>query len=137
MTHTVFGPFTAQNLGARAWRLRSGASGAQEILLRGADPGSVALMTDAAICSLTFDWRGEAVTVTSSGARGARRFFVKSAIIHEPRAGLYAVLPLASFDSDAKRFWRRVFGLLRVPGGRFLLSLLTRRKRGGPGIAKP
>jgi len=34
--------------------------------------------------------------------------------------------PLASIDADARRFWHRVFRLVRIPGGRYLLKLLTR-----------
>jgi hypothetical protein len=39
---------------------------------------------------------------------------------------LYESLPLVSIDANARRFWRRVFRLVRIPGGRFLLKLLTR-----------
>jgi hypothetical protein len=38
-------------------------------------------------------------------------------------------LPLASIDADARRFWRRVFRLVRIPGGRYLLKVLTRARR--------
>jgi hypothetical protein len=42
---------------------------------------------------------------------------------------LYESLPLVSIDADARRFWRRVFRLVRIPGGRFLLKIL--RPSGG------
>jgi hypothetical protein len=45
--------------------------------------------------------------------------------VHEPLQDLYEGLPLASIDADARRFWRRVFRLVRLPGGRYLLRLLT------------
>ncbi len=38
---------------------------------------------------------------------------------------LYDSLPLVKFDADARRFWRRVFGLVRIPGGRYLLKFLS------------
>jgi hypothetical protein len=38
-------------------------------------------------------------------------------------------LPLVSFDDKARRFWRRVFRLVRIPGGRHLLGVLARRNR--------
>ncbi|HMH88482.1 MAG TPA: hypothetical protein VK523_07555, partial [Steroidobacteraceae bacterium] len=52
-----------------------------------------------------------------------------SAIVHEPLEHLYESLPLVSIDADARRFWRRVFRLVRLPGGRFLLRIL--RPSGG------
>ena len=30
----------------------------------------------------------------------------------------------SSIDADARRFWRRVFRLVRIPGGRYLLKVL-------------
>jgi hypothetical protein len=42
---------------------------------------------------------------------------------------LYEALPLAGFDATARRFWRRVFLLVRLPGGRYLLRLIAQRKR--------
>jgi hypothetical protein len=55
---------------------------------------------------------------------------VRGAIVHEPLPKLYAELPLAGFDERARRFWRRVFRLVRIPGGRHLLGVLARRPRG-------
>ena len=52
------------------------------------------------------------------------------AVAHEPLARLYDTLPLMSFDSQARRFWRRVFFLVRIPGGRRLLGLVARRAGG-------
>jgi hypothetical protein len=34
---------------------------------------------------------------------------------------------LAEFDAGARVFWKRVFRLLRIPGGRYLLGWITRR----------
>jgi hypothetical protein len=53
-----------------------------------------------------------------------------AAIVHEPLGRLYESLPLANIDANARRFWRRVFRLVRLPGGRYLLKLLTRVGRG-------
>ena len=50
-----------------------------------------------------------------------------SAIVHEPLARLYEALPLAELDAKARRFWRRVFRLVRIPGGRYLLLAMARR----------
>jgi len=137
MRHTVFGPFSALNLHSTVWQLRAHAGAGHEILLRGPDPGAIELLTGAHIISLTFDWGADSVTVTSTGANGERRFTFDGAIIHEPRPRLYESLPLSPFDSDARRFWRRVFRMMRIPGGRFLVGLFARRKRRSPGAAEP
>jgi hypothetical protein len=50
-------------------------------------------------------------------------------IVHEPLGRMYESLPLAGIDANARRFWRRVFWLVRLPGGRYLLKLLTRGRR--------
>jgi hypothetical protein len=42
---------------------------------------------------------------------------------------LYDSLPLADFDRSAQRFWNRVFRVMRLPGGRFLLRFLARGGR--------
>jgi hypothetical protein len=52
-----------------------------------------------------------------------------AAIVHEPARNLYAALPLAEFDGRARRFWRRVFLLVRIPGGRSLLGILAHASR--------
>jgi hypothetical protein len=82
------------------------------------------------ITTLGVEWRVDGVRLALSGANGVRYLTAGSAIIHEPRVHLYEALPLAAFDSDAKRFWKRVFRLMRIPGGRFLLRFLARGRRG-------
>ena len=52
-----------------------------------------------------------------------------SAIVHEPLGHLYESLPLVKFDAKARRFWRRVFRLVRIPGGRYLLKFLARTSK--------
>ena len=68
------------------------------------------------------------LTLTSASRR--RTLHAQSVIVHEPLMRLYETLPLVSLDEKAKRFWRRVFFLVRVPGGRYLLRILARRSRG-------
>jgi len=65
--------------------------------------------------------------VMSSGRRTA--VAAQSAIVHEPLAQLYEGLPLARTDPKSRRFWRRVFWLVRIPGGRLLLAAVARRTR--------
>ena len=56
----------------------------------------------------------------------------KSAIVHEPLPFLYEALPLASVDAKHRRFWRSIFRIVRIPGGRYLLGVLARRRRDSP-----
>jgi hypothetical protein len=73
--------------------------------------------------------------VRVTGADGIWHFNSDSVFIHTPKTRLYENLPLASFDRDAQRFWKRVFRLIRIPGGRLLLGAITRRRRGRRGTA--
>ncbi len=126
---TVIGPFDARKLRAGVWRLTTGVSSGAEIYLHGVGPEADDAFQDASMVSLRFEWRATAVTVSLTGANGIRHMSVVGAIIHEPKAALYQGLPLASFDAAARRFWRRVFLLMHIPGGRFLLRFVARRNR--------
>ena len=130
MQQTLSGPFSARHLGSGAWQLTTGAPAGPEIFLRGASPDPPELLLDASIATLGVEWRVDGVRLALSGAKGVRYLTADSAIIHEPNMHLYEALPLAAFDSDAKRFWKRVFRLMRIPGGRFLLRFLARARRG-------
>ena len=58
---------------------------------------------------------------------------VKSAFVQEARPKLYGALPLGRLNGRTLRFWRRVFALVRLPGGQFLLGwLAARTRRNGP-----
>jgi hypothetical protein len=78
---------------------------------------------------IVIEWRAETVVLTMTSAEQPRIIKAQSAIVHEPLARLYEALPLASFDANARRFWDRVFRLVRIPGGRYLLGVLARRNR--------
>ena len=126
---TVIGPFGARKLGPGVWQLTTGVSSGAEIYLQGVAPEAGDALQDASLASLRFEWHATAVRVSLTGANGIRHMNIVSAIIHEPKAALYQGLPLASFDAAARRFWRRVFLLMQVPGGRFLLRFIARRNR--------
>jgi len=134
MHKTVSGPFTVRNLGAGGWQLTTQTG--VEVLLRGAGAAAPEILQAASLASLRLEWSTEAVRVTTRDAQGVRSLVSRSALVHEPRPRLYEKLPLASFDADAQRFWRRVFGLIRIPGGRYLLRFIARRGRGRPRAAK-
>lgn len=133
---TVIGPFSASKLGAGLWRLTTVASSGAEVLLQGVGPEGDALQ-DPGIGSLRFEWQATAVKLAIIGAAGIRHMDICGAIIHEPKPSVYERLPLASFDASARQFWRRVFLLMRIPGGRLLLRFMSRRNRAPSGDARP
>lgn len=130
MRHIVTGPFSVQDLGNGAWQLATGVPIAAEIYLQAARSDAIDILKHACSATLDLEWHDDGVTV--AGAKDAGRVEVTTAIIHEPKTSLYECLPLASFDSDAARFWNRVFRLMRLPGGRLLLNLIARRSRRHP-----
>ena len=134
MQKTVSGPFTVRNLGAGGWQLTTQTG--VEVLLRGAGAAAPEILQEASLVSVRLEWGTDAVRVTTRDAQGVRSLVSRSALVHEPRPRLYEKLPLASFDADAQRFWRRVFALIRIPGGRYLLRFIARRGRGKPRAAK-
>ncbi len=67
--------------------------------------------------------------LTMTSAEQPRTVRAQSVIVHEPLARLYEALPLVTLDAKARRFWRRVFRLVRIPGGRYLLGALARLPR--------
>jgi hypothetical protein len=129
------GPFSAAKLNSGLWLLTAEAPDGARVFLRGAAPDASKLLAEPRITALEFEWRSEAVMVSITGAGGARHFKSESVFIHTPAARLYDSLPLASFDADAQRFWKWVFRLIRIPGGRLALGAIARRRRGRSGTA--
>jgi len=129
------GPFSAAKLNSGLWLLTAEAPDGARVFLRGAAPDASKLLAEPRITALEFEWRTEAVMVSITGAGGARHFKSESVFIHTPAARLYDSLPLASFDADAQRFWKWVFRLIRIPGGRLALGAIARRRRGRSGTA--
>ena len=127
MPTMLSGPFSARNLAERDWLLTTGDPAGPEIYLRGAHSGAGQLLSGSAIARLGVAWDGDGVELTLWGADGVRSLRAATAVVHDPKPGLYAGLPLAGFDADARRFWTRVFRLMRIPGGRYLLALIARR----------
>jgi len=125
---TVSGPFVASQLKAGVWWLDANDSAKPKVLLRGAGPDAAAALERGSVLGLNLEWRREAVHVALRNVDGVCTFSVHSALLHEPQPRLYESLPLAGFDASARRFWRRVFLLMRIPGGRLLLRSIARRR---------
>jgi hypothetical protein len=123
---SLSGGFDIEDLGAGRWLLVGSSNPPATVALRG-----VGLERPrAAQCfAVSLDWSGDSVLVTLGFVDGVQTFRVRHAAIHEPLGGLYAALPLGSFDARARGFWRRVFLLARIPGGLALLRWLKARGR--------
>jgi len=128
MRRNLPGAFLTQDLGEGAWRLSRTEAAPIDVFLRGAESGSEALRSPL-VRDIGIEWRAETVVLTMTSDEQPRIITAQSAIVHEPLARLYEALPLVSLDAKARRFWRRVFRLVRIPGGRYLLGALARRSR--------
>jgi hypothetical protein len=122
------GAFLVHDLGRGAWRLTAAGPSNVEVLVQDAEPDAARALALPNCNGLSLEWQEAGVLLTLSSPAGTGFANARSAIIHEPRSRLYEALPLASFDEDARRFWRRIFRLVRIPGGRYLLRFLARRK---------
>jgi hypothetical protein len=131
---TLTTTLTARELPGGTWQLSSGTEGGVDIILRGTDPEARAALTGLRASKALVTWHrdgnrdGAAVTLTTAG--GTRQIRARTVILHESRALLYDGLPLVRLEDAARRFWRRVFWLVRIPGGRRLLGLVARRSGG-------
>ena len=130
MRRNLPGTFRTQVLRNGAWRLSRGEPAAIDVFLRSADSDAADAFRPPTVSDIDIEWLPTTVVLTVTSAARRRVVAVQSAIVHEPLAHLYEALPLASFDDSARRFWRRVFRLVRIPGGRHLLGVLARRTRG-------
>ena len=122
MRRNLPGPFLTWNLGEGAWRLSRSEPAPIDVFLRGADSGAAEAFRSSAVRDIDIEWRAEAAVLTMKSAEQPRTICTQSAIVHEPLPHLYE-------DAKARRFWRTVFRLIRIPGGRYLLGVLTHRSR--------
>ena len=130
MRRNFSGSFMAQDRGNGAWQLARAAPHELDVFLREAEPRATQAFGKALIVDLGIEWHAEKALLTFLSGGEVASVEASSAIVHEPLGTLYDSLPLASIDANARRFWRRVFRLMRIPGGRYLLKVLT-RQRGG------
>ncbi len=129
MRRLLPGTFLTRDLEQGAWRLSQSEPAHLDVFLRGAEPEAADAFRTSDVRDIDIEWRPEAVVLTLWAAERRRSIRARSAIVHEPLPNLYDGLPLAGFDDGARRFWRRVFRLVRIPGGRYLLGVLARRTR--------
>src|SRR5580698_3839280 len=123
------GRFLARPLSPGLWLLTRAQPPALEFLVRGVELDAAQALSLANCAGLSLEWQDSGVLLRFSSATQNSGIEARSATIHEPRPRLYEGLPLAVFDASAKRFWRWVFRIVRIPGGRHLLRVLARRSR--------
>jgi hypothetical protein len=129
MRRKLPGTFLTRDLGAGAWRLSRGETEPIDILVRGTESDAADALRSRFVRDIDIEWRAEAVVLTMTSAEQRGSVKAQSAIVHEPLARLYEALPLVNLDAKARRFWRRVFRLVRIPGGRHLLGLMACKTR--------
>ena len=129
MRRNLPGTFLTRRLGDGAWRLSRSEAEPIEVFLRGAEPGAAEAFRPRVVGNIDIEWRTETVLLTMTSDEQLKAVRAQSVIVHEPLARLYEALPLVTLDSKARRFWRRVFLLVRIPGGRHLLGALARLPR--------
>jgi hypothetical protein len=123
------GAFLPHDLGQGTWQLSRAAPHEINVFLRDTERGAQRPFGTGPLIDLGIEWHAEKVLVTFMSGERVSSVEAASAIVHEPLEHLYERLPLVSIDADARRFWRRVFRLVRIPGGRYLLKLLVRSRR--------
>lgn len=123
------GAFLPQDLGHGAWQLSRPAPHEVNVFLRDAERGAQHAFGTGPLVDLGIEWHAEKVLLTFMSDERVASVEAAGAIVHEPLDHLYERLPLVSIDADARRFWRRVFRLVRIPGGRYLLKALASRRR--------
>jgi hypothetical protein len=126
-SRTLTGPFQIEPISGQVWCLRAAPPAAAAVLIvRGPAPAS----GDPHPIAATIEWDAVGrAALRLEFPSGSRDVPAASLLLHEPLPALYAALPLAAYDARARRFWRRVFAVVRLPGARYVLRLFARRAR--------
>jgi hypothetical protein len=124
MRRNFSGAFMPRDRGDGAWQLTRAAPHDMAVFLRDAEHGAARAFGKVPIVDLGIEWHADRALLTFMSGDRVATVEAASATVHEPLGHLYDSLPLVSIDADARRFWRRVFRLVRIPGGRFLLRVL-------------
>jgi len=128
MQHMLRGDFQLKSSGGGGLRIENLAPPHESLWLRGIDAQVASLPPR--FDRLTVVWQADGrIALTLTADQASVTVGAASALLHEPREGLYEALPLPRYTPERARFWRRVFLLVRIPGGRWLLGWLARRPR--------
>jgi len=131
MQRILSGSFRLDRLRSGLWRVRNTRSPHEIALLRNLRATEQNFPADELpeeFDALRLEWNSPDSVAVVLGAAG-RLLEADSVVLHEPNERLYDGLALARFTPDARRFWQRIFWLVRLPGGRALLRLVARGRR--------
>jgi hypothetical protein len=120
------GSFTAVDLGYGAWRLTQSEPAGIDVYLKGAPAHAVEILRGGVVRDIEIEWGERTVSLNFGVAASRHSIEMASAIVHEPKPLFYDALPLPTFAPEARRFWRRVFRVVQIPGGRHLLGIFAR-----------
>lgn len=123
------GSFSAERLGESLWRLDQTEPAPVEIYLRGAESRAALAIGAHRLYDVGIEWHDGRVLLTFSSDGRIESLSAAHIFVHEASPDVLRALPLADYDARARRFWGRVFFLMRVPGGSMLLRWLARRAR--------
>lgn len=123
------GEFVARDRGNDSWHLARRTPHEVGVFLRHAERGAQRSFGTGRLTDLGIEWHAGKVLLTFMSEERVASVEAASVIVHEPLPRLYETLPLVDVDAGARRFWRRVFWLVRIPGGRYLLKVFARPKR--------
>jgi len=130
LQRSLLGEFRLHTVSNDCWRIDNLAPPHESLWLRGVDARAAPMPPR--FDRLTVVWQPDGrIALTLANGAEALTVGASCALLHEPRERLYDSLPLPAYTSRTARFWRRVFRLVRIPGGRLLLSWLARRSRSG------
>jgi hypothetical protein len=119
--------FSARQLGERAWRISAALPARMDLYLSGVriEPDRLSGTFD----RIEIEWTADAADVALIRGDAVLRLRARAAFVHEERPRIYDDLPLETFGPRSQTFWKRVFLLVRLPGGRLLLNYIARRAR--------
>jgi hypothetical protein len=124
------GEFYVEALGPETWSVTNRRPPGQTLLLRRIE-ATAPPPTPSVAERVGVTWNGsEPVAVEFSRGDHTVTVTAGAAFLHEPAGTIYAGLPLPPFTAGMRRFWRRIFRLVRIPGGRWALGWLSRRRGG-------
>lgn len=127
MRRNFTGSFSAQRVGGTLWRLTQTQPANIEVYLRGAESRAALVLGAHHLYEVGIEWHDGRVLLTFSTNGRIESLSAADIVVHEPVPAVLRALPLADYDARARRFWGRVFWLVRLPGGRGLLGWLARR----------
>ena len=128
MQQSFSGEFVIAEPHPGTWQIDNRLAPQQRIIVRGVKTPRTAVPAIPTGVSLAWTAPKQVVVTLQDGVQSVA-LTCDSAVSQQALKSLYRTLPLAQFTAARRRFWRRVFWLVRIPGGRSLLGVIARRAR--------